>query len=51
MEAKYHSTCVICRDPIEPGDEVVLDEDREVWVHDECAEGAEATDTHWRKQR
>ena len=51
VEAKYHGTCPECDDPIEPGDIVVVDEDKEAWVHEECAEGAEATDTHWGKQR
>jgi len=51
MEAKYNGFCVICEDPIEAGDEIVYDEAKETWVHEECAEGAQATDHNWRGQR
>jgi hypothetical protein len=37
MKAKYYGTCTVCKDPIEPGDEVELVEDTETWVHEECA--------------
>jgi hypothetical protein len=36
FEARYHSTCGVCLEPIEPGDEVTWEDD-EV-VHEDCAD-------------
>jgi predicted nucleic acid-binding Zn ribbon protein len=37
MEAQYRSKCAVCGEWIEPGDEVVPDED-ENWIHQDCAD-------------
>lgn len=36
--AEYQSKCAACGDDIDPGDEIVLDEDDD-WVHISCEDG------------
>jgi hypothetical protein len=37
MLARYRGRCNGCRDPIEPGDEIDPDPEREGYVHRRCA--------------
>jgi hypothetical protein len=36
-EAEFRSKCAACGEWIEPGDDIVLDDDEE-WIHEECEE-------------
>jgi hypothetical protein len=34
--AEYRSKCAACGEWIEPGDEIVLDDDEVEWIHADC---------------